>query len=220
MSDTSIQSTGDGSPTLFSSKFNETYHSRHGALAETRHVFIQEGILKKAMQQEKLRVGEIGLGTGLNAWACLLATISHNLTMEYTSIEAFPPDRETILDYFPTESEVELSWYKMISAAKSGAPADLHPRFRFGWVEGLWPEINPFSDLDVLLYDAFSPSTQPEMWNESALSTAWRSLKPGGFLVTYCAKGEVKRTLKSLGFEIESPPGPWGKREMTRAIKL
>lgn len=220
MSEISIQRTIDGSQTLFSNRFNETYHSCHGALAETNHVFIKEGLLKIATKESIVRVGEIGLGSGLNAWATLVSTLKFGFTIDYTSIEGYPPDYEVLSQFSPSDSEEEISWYKAIIETKSGIQSCPHPQFQFLWILGLWPEINPFSSLDVLFYDAFSPNTQPELWNENALNAAFSSLKRGGILVTYCAKGEVKRTLKKLGFEVENPPGPKGKREMTRAIKI
>lgn len=219
MSDTRIQFTKDGSPTLFSERFQETYHSSYGAWTETEHVYIREGLLISALNSNILRVGEIGLGSGLNAWATWQAAIQHNLNIDYFSIEAYPPDKEIIAQFNPSKLECENKGFIEMMGTLANVKFSPQLEFTFTWTQGLWAELNPFSELDVLYYDAFAPNTQPEMWTEVALKNAYQSLKSGGILVTYSAKGSVKRTLKSVGFSVENPPGAAGKIQMTRALK-
>jgi len=75
------------------------------------------------------------------------------------------------------------------------------------------------SHYDVVFFDAFGPPTQPEMWTPAIFQRMFRALKSGGILVTYCAKGQVRRDMQSVGFTVERLPGPPGKREMLRATK-
>lgn len=218
MSDTIIQLTEDGSPTLFSQRFGETYHSRHGAWSETNHVFITEGLLIKARDQRKIRVGEVGLGTRLNVWATLLAARKFNLEVDYFAIEPYPPERSQLENYWHQLNSNDSDLFQKIIQTPENKVLEF-PSFRFQWLKEYWPETNYLMASDLIYYDAFAPGTQPELWGEPAFTKAWQCLHPGGVLVTYCAKGVVKRTLKNIGFIVEHPPGPKGKREMTRAIK-
>lgn len=218
MSDTIIQLTEDGSPTLFSQKFGETYHSRHGALNETNHVFITEGLLFKARNQKKIRVGEIGLGTFLNAWATMVAAREFNIEVDYYAIEPYPPDPSSLENYIKHIHSKDSDLYKKLIQIPENKVFE-SPFFRFQWQRSFWPDTDFLLPSDLIYYDAFAPGTQPELWGETAFSKAWDNLNSGGILVTYCAKGVVKRTLKNIGFLVVNPVGPKGKREMTRAIK-
>lgn len=211
-----IITTSDGSHTLFLPHLNETYHSTHGALQESKHVFIEHG-LKKAAEKNatEIRILEIGFGTGLNAWL----TMQTDLNTHYTSLELYPLEKEV--------------WSKLNYAEGSGTElfAKIH--------ETSWNEeqkitekhtLNKISSdllsvdlsnylFDLVYFDAFAPSKQPEMWTEEVFGKIHKQLTPGGILVSYCASGAFKRTLKALDFEVETLPGPPGKKEMTRAIK-
>lgn len=215
----SIYITEDGSPTLVSGRFGETYHSRRGAVAESLHVFIKEGFDWALEGKACLRIGEIGLGSGLNA----LLTSSHaeakRIQVVYHAIEAYPPEKEILQAMTFGDWNPNPDLHSKIMQTPEKEVLETNPYFRFSWTKGFWPVENPFENLDVLYYDAFAPNTQPELWNIDALKAAHDVLKVGGALVTYCAKGSFKRDLKSLGFEVQCPPGAPGKREMTRAVK-
>jgi tRNA U34 5-methylaminomethyl-2-thiouridine-forming methyltransferase MnmC len=213
------QKTGDGSLTLFSEKFQETYHSRHGAKTESLHVFIQNGFKALNPDLETNRIGEIGLGTGLNAILSLEEGQRRGKRIQYFSLEAFPISPSLILEVVNAYPEFLPDLYLKILNAPENEKTKITPDFEFTWYQKSWPAENPFSDLDLMYYDAFAPGTQPELWTEDAFHQAFKVLKPGGVLVTYCAKGYVKRNLKSVGFEVETLPGPPRKREMTRAVK-
>lgn len=219
MTNLKIQPTEDGSFTLFSEHFGETYHSRHGALSETNHVFIREGLLFQAEKMKNIRVGEIGLGSRLNAWATCLATIENGISVDYFAIEPFPPPIQLLSDFTPNSDLEGKELFLKILETNENQIFE-YSAFRFQWKRDFWPETQFLHNLDVIYYDAFAPGTQPELWREEAFSKAWNCLNPGGILVTYCAKGSVKRALKSVGFQVENPAGPKGKREMTRAIKI
>lgn len=211
--------TDDGSQTLVSEEFGELYHSRRGAVTESKHVFLQEGFEVAVQEKPSLSIGEIGLGSGLNALLTAYKARETGIRVQYHAIEAFPPPTEVVENLFQADWNPETRWLSQIHGSVEGETMSLHPHFQFTWIKGLWPGINPFHQLDLLYYDAFAPSCQPEMWDHLALLAAWTALKPGGFLVTYCAKGSFKRELKAIGFEVQNPPGAPGKREMTRAVK-
>ncbi len=214
-----FQKTKDGSLTIFSDRFQESYHSYYGALTESIHVYIEAGLRHRFSQTEvPLRVGEIGLGTGMNAMLTLQAAEQENRKVSYVSIEAYPIPLEMIQE-LSRESWADSRFEKMMNTP-DGEIIELGSCFQFSWHHDFWPESAPFQQLDVLFYDAFSPNTQPELWNLNACQKAWDCMAPGGILVTYCCKGDVKRNLKEVGFKIKKLVGPPGKAEMLRALKL
>jgi len=215
----SAQKTIDGSLTLFSDVFQETYHSRHGAITESLHIFIENGLRIKLSENQILKVGEIGLGTGLNAMLSLRFAEENKQKIDYFSIEAYPIPEECKSQICDSYSYLGLENFEKLLEQKPNLEIDISPTFRFQWFHLKWPEQNPFSELDVLFYDAFAPDSQPELWDELAMKQAYSALKLGGILVTYCAKAYVKRNMKAVGFEVERLKGPPGKLEMTRATK-
>jgi tRNA U34 5-methylaminomethyl-2-thiouridine-forming methyltransferase MnmC len=214
--------TQDGSHSVYSEQYGVTYHSRYGAVTESLHVFIQAGLRYKAAVQPRLAVLEVGLGTGLNAFLTWIEAERRNLTVRYTALESAPlsleeaevfnypehlglPERRPDfcrLHYCAWERAVRLSAHFWLR--KKRMPVQAY---------------RPVQAFDLIYFDAFAPTAQPEMWTEAILRAMYRALRPEGILVTYCAKGQVKRALRAVGFEVESLPGPPGKREMTRAWK-
>ncbi len=221
--------TNDGTLTLFSEKFQETYHSRHGAMTESIHVFIENGLKFWASQQPVtngtnhdkviVKVGEIGFGSGINAMLSFQFAQRNQIRIEYAAIEAYPISESSKLDLLAEYQSFDSDVFSKILNQSQAQKIEINPNFSFVWFEEKWPETNPFSDLDVLFYDAFSPNTQPEMWDEKAMQTAFDCLKSGGILVTYSAKGYVRRNLITAGFKVERLPGPPGKFEMLRGLK-
>ncbi len=215
--------TADGSKTLYHPEIGEHYQSRHGALQESRHVFIGMGLayFQELHQAETLAVLEIGFGTGLNF--LLSANYCHRegISLDYTGVEAYPLSDLTIsqTDYGDyVEGEL---WDSFLSRYADS----LHTTQRMR--EGCHLRIVPCQVLtfhtekrfDVLYFDAFAAVHQPEMWSEDTLRHVCKYLKPGGVFVTYAITGHLKRVMKRLGFTIEKAPGAPGKREMLRAIK-
>ncbi len=207
--------TQDGSPTLFVPELNEHYHSRHGALQESLHVFIDTG-LKAAFDkfQERLHVVEVGMGTGLNAWL----TLQTNIPTDYFGIEPFPLPVSLLSEYYRA-----LHWENETFQAQlygqTNAPQDLAPHFSLTWFQGPFSAFTKEEPAHLVYMDAFAPEKQPELWTRESFSHMFDLLRPGGFMVTYCAKGQVRRDLESVGFKVERRPGPPGKREMIRANK-
>lgn len=202
---------------------DEHYHSTHGALQESKHVYIQNGLLQ--IQKSAVRILEIGLGTGLN---CLLTydtflKSEHIHKIEYTAVEAFPiePDIITELGYHNLIKSIDSEKFlKQLHTSPANTTFEAATNFYCLLHHRKIEEITlPKNEYDLVYFDAFGPRTQPEMWSEEILQKMFDSIDSGGMLLTYCAKGSVKRSLKSIGFVVESLPGPPGKREITRALK-
>lgn len=216
-----IIQTEDGSNSIQSAKFEATYHSIHGAIQETQTVFIEAALLHKASTQKELTILEIGLGTGLNAFMTYLEAKKSALNIKYTGIEAYPISLEIAqqLNYAELlEATEEQSQFLQLHETPNEWVA-LSPSFHFHKQIGRFEDLKEQEQFDLIYYDAFAPSVQPELWETDLLEKMYQALKPGGILTTYCAKGVFKRNLKQVGFKVEGIPGPIGKREMTRAVK-
>ncbi len=216
--------TEDGSHSLFVEELNEHYHSIHGAIQESKHVFIESGLKHIAIaDKSKISILEIGLGTGLNAFLTFLENETLNRNIHYTTIEAFPIDMTIVnqLNYpnlLGNESKKDI--FTSIHSSAWELENSLSPNFTLLKIKDTLQNIKFTSTFDLVYFDAFGPQVQPDMWKESIFAKIANALHTGSILVTYCAKGEVKRTLKRTGFLVESLPGPPGKREMIRAIKI
>ena len=215
-----IRDTADGSKTIFVEALDEHYHSIHGALAESRHVFIQSGL--DAIKSETIAILEIGFGTGLNAITTLERNETLNKNIDYTGVEAFPVSTSDFsqLKYSNLElRESVLPYLDKIHKTNWEVFQEITPRFQLKKVEQKFQDIHDIEAFDLIYFDAFAPTVQPELWTEAIFEKMYSALKLNGILVTYCAKGQVKRNMKAAGFTIERLPGPPGKREMTRATK-
>lgn len=221
--------TADGSHSLYVRDLDEHYHSIHGAIQESKHVFIETGLKHIVSKNFKeINILEIGFGTGLNALLTLMEAEKLNIKINYTSLEAYPLNIELtgVLNYVELLSrsenadEVNLKtifdklhssdWKKEIQFSKN---------FSLNKLQNTLQEIKFNKTFDLIYFDAFGPRVQPEMWTEEVFSKIFEATGPQGCLVTYCAKGEVKRTLKKVGYTVESLPGPPRKREMVRGTK-
>jgi tRNA U34 5-methylaminomethyl-2-thiouridine-forming methyltransferase MnmC len=209
-----ITQSADGSTTLWVPGLDEHYHSIHGALTESQHVFIEAGL--KAIGTSTIRILEVGLGTALNARLTFDQAQQNGITITYDALEKFPLTKE----------EIEAVGFQGMSkeapflTATPGAVTQITEQFTFRLlVEDVKNFEGEQGSYDLIYFDAFAPSAQPDLWTDAIFENMFRLLKPGGALVTYCAKGVVKRSMKAAGFEVEALPGPPRKREMTRAWK-
>jgi tRNA U34 5-methylaminomethyl-2-thiouridine-forming methyltransferase MnmC len=216
-----IIKTEDGSNTLYMEEMDETYHSTHGAIQEAKHVFIQNG-LSQFVSKDEVTVFELGFGTGLNCLLTYLYAQEHNIQLNYFGIEAYPVELELLnaMDYTKEMSDDAVEKYAQIHQSSWDEMNVLSSYFSLKKME---QKIQNFEvekeSIDLIYFDAFGPRAQSEMWDISVLKKMVDLLKPNGILVTYCAQGQFKRDLKSLGFVLEALAGPPGKREMTRATK-
>jgi tRNA U34 5-methylaminomethyl-2-thiouridine-forming methyltransferase MnmC len=218
-----LQSTGDNSHTLFSEVFGENYHSRHGALQESEHVFIKNG-LEHIEIKDTLHILEVGMGTGLNVLLTVLHPLVKDFIVYYTAIEPYPVASEIaeMLNY-PDMMQDKKTAKQLFYSIHNGEPNRLIQLQENFFLYKAICQLQQFSTdnlFDLVYFDAFAPSRQAEMWEESIFRKLAAIIKPSGILVTYCAKGVFKRILKETGFEVERLPGPPGKREMTRATLL
>lgn len=216
-----LKITADGSHTLFIPELDETYHSTHGAIQEAKHVFIEAGL--NYIDKKKVNILEIGFGTGLNAFLTILEANRRKLEINYFSLEAFPLDFEIInqLNYnkeLGSEAK-EIELFNNLHSIEWERLEDVTTNFSLKKQKIVLAEFMPNEKYDLIYFDAFGPRVQPEMWTKEIFENMYNSLNQNGVLVTYCAKGSVKRTIKEVGFNLESIPGPPGKREMSRAIK-
>lgn len=211
--------TEDGSSSLRRTDLQEGYHSTFGAIAESRHIFIEAG-LRKVGKLPEINILEIGFGTGLNAILSLEFAIKEKQLINYQTIEKFPLTKEIISQLnYGEKLHLEEEFDRMHNISWNEGN-ELNPYFKIQKKDKPAEEINYPKDFFHLIYfDAFAPQFEEKLWNKEVFENLFQSLKQGGILVTYCCKGEVKRMLKSSGFDIEKLPGPKGKREILRALK-
>lgn len=213
--------TADGSNTIRIIELDENYHSSHGALQEANHVFIKNGLFEFADKLE-IDIFEMGFGTGLNAFLSAINACQLNVKVNYVGVEAFPVSMIELnrLKYADLEGNEYSDLYNNIHGSSWNEKHQLTDTFSMKKIHQKLEEIEIANNsFDIVYYDAFGPRAQEEMWTVELFQKMYNAIKPSGFLVTYCAKGQVKRNLKEIGFTIEVLPGPPGKREMTRAWK-
>ncbi|NEM96106.1 tRNA (5-methylaminomethyl-2-thiouridine)(34)-methyltransferase MnmD [Pontibacter burrus] len=218
-----IRQTKDGSNTLYVPELNEHYHSVHGAMQESQHVFIKHGLEHALEQKPDVKILEVGFGTGLNAILTFPFALAQKAFVQYDTLEKYPLTQDVVeqlhFEKFILNPEL-FDYYKQMHAAPWNEPVDLIPYFTLQKIHETLEEFcPPDAYYDVVYFDAFAPEKQPELWTEEVFAKLYRAVRPGGVLVTYCAKGSFKRALKAAGFIVEALPGPPGKREMTRGIR-
>ncbi len=217
-----LRITDDGSHTIYSDEAGENYHSSYGAIQESEHVFIGAGlntVADKALT--KVRILEIGTGTGLNILLSYLWSVKNRMSIEYHGYEPFPIKKSEALKLnYPKQLNIDSSLLMSIHNNVHGC-VNLSEKFKLLMNKTAIAEaVLPSNFYNVIFFDAFSPEAQPEMWTPDIFTEIYRSLRYSGVLTTYCCKGSVKRALKESGFEIEKLSGPPGKREFLRAWKL
>ena len=183
-------------------------------------MFLSAGLFPKLVGQQGARVLEIGLGTGLNALLTRLEAEQRQQAIHYTALEAFPITLEQAKQLnYPRILGIEHDAFLDLHACEWAQAQALSKHFQFIKLQQRFESLDFDAVFDVVYFDAFAPTAQPELWEPALLEKVVRAMAPGGIFVTYCAKGAVKRALKTLGLEVEALQGPPGKREMTRAHK-
>ena len=216
-----LEKTKDGSDTLFIPDLNEHYHSVNGAITESNHVFIQAGLKSILPHVQKLHVLEIGFGTGLNAWLTFVEAQKSKKTVYYTGIEVYPLSFEIIRQLDFSLSSKDENHFHQFHHCEWNVLNQLSKTFYLQKQQTDFTIVNLSNEkFDLIYFDAFAPDIQPEMWTSDNFFKLYTCLKPAGILTTYSAKGQVRRNMQQAGFTVERLPGPPGKREMLRAIKL
>ena len=216
--------TADGSHTIYIPELNECYHSKNGAMAESMHIFIEAGYRYVSKNKTSINILEVGFGTGLNALLTLFETLNDSYCVYYQGIEPYRVDKIKLdkLNYPELTGVLNaLLYFEEIHNLKTEVPKKITADFSLLIVENKIEDvILKKSFFDLVYFDAFAPDINPELWKQQIFEKISASMKTGGVLVTYSCKGDVKRALKEAGFVIEKLPGPPGKREFLRAVKL
>lgn len=213
--------TEDGSHTIYLPEMDEHYHSVHGAIQESRHIYIEQGLLQ--LNKNEISILEIGFGTGLNAFLTFGYSKFSKLKINYASIEKYPLSEKEYsqLNYpeqvFPGYQSV----FSRLHNAEWDVWTELDSDFRMLKLKAdlLTVHFNSEQKYDLVYYDAFAPEKQPEMWSQDILSKVSSALKINGLLLTYCAKGSVRRSFTDAGLTMKRIPGPKGKKEILRGKK-
>lgn len=215
-----IITTQDGSKTIHIVDWNEQYHSKHGAIQEAYHVFIKSGL--SLFSNQNLSILEIGFGTGLNCLITQLEAKKLNLDIQYTGVEAYPIKSEELaqLNYI-TELNAEslTEEFQLMHSSPWEKEVQISSNFSLLKQQKDFKDIVDFDGYNLIYFDAFGARVQPELWTESIFEKMYAALRDKGVLVTYSAKGSVRRAMQAAGFVVERLPGPPGKREMLRATK-
>ena len=227
-----IITTSDGSKTIQIEDWNEQYHSIHGAIQEANHVFLKHGLLfyselisesKNEFHTELVEVSilEIGFGTGLNAFLTLIEAEKLKLNINYIGIEAYPVQLDEIkqLNYVELISKPHEAIFEKLHDITWETAHNITSNFQLEKQQKFFKDINAKNEFNIIYFDAFGARVQPDLWTEDIFKIMFSALKDNGVLVTYSAKGSVRRAMQAVGFVVERLPGPPGKREMLRGTK-
>ena len=217
--------TGDGSHSIKVPELGVIYHSVHGAIQESKHVFIEAGYnaSERFKRSDTLRVFEVGFGTGLNALLTLIESKKLNQKIYYESIELFPlsVDEAKMLNYCTILHRDDLQKiFERLHECNWEQETIVNANFSFKKSKSDLLSFQPSGSFDIIFFDAFDANAQPELWTEGIFEKMFEMLKPKGVLTTYSSKGTVRRAMETAGFTVEKIPGPPGKREIVRAVKV
>ena len=214
-----IIQTKDGSTTIHLPDWNESYHSKHGAIQEAYHVFIKSGL--SLFYGKSISIMEIGFGTGLNCFITYLEAKKINQTIDYIGIEAYPVNMDEAMQMnYPTEIDKNYSLiYKQIHECNWEEKNILSENFTLIKRKQYFQDISDNNVYDLIYFDAFGFRVQPELWTDDIFVAMFKALKKNGVLVTYACRSSIKKAMISAGFSVEKLPGAPGKREMLRATK-
>ncbi|QIE60569.1 tRNA (5-methylaminomethyl-2-thiouridine)(34)-methyltransferase MnmD [Rasiella rasia] len=214
--------TGDGSTTIHLPDWNEQYHSKHGAIAEAKHVFIEAGLQFYVAENPtpQISILEIGFGTGLNALVTYAESKKLGVDITYVGVEAYPVSHTEVehLNYAGL-TNISEAIFKTLHTAPWEENTKIASHFNLLKRKQFFSEISEQDSYNLIYFDAFGARVQPELWTEEIFEIMYKALRQAGVLVTYAAKGSVRRAMQAVGFTVERLPGPPGKREMLRATK-
>jgi tRNA U34 5-methylaminomethyl-2-thiouridine-forming methyltransferase MnmC len=222
--------TKDGTDTLYSLKYGQTYHSAFGARTEAEHVFLQGTLVARRLQQgEATRVLEVGFGTGLNFFVTGQLSYQNSAPLDYVALEnqLLSSDILENLNHHALSPTVQPQFLAWLAGVGSPVSPD-----SLVWTPTGPPQLTltliiddaaqtdiPRRKYHAIYHDPFSPEVNPELWTPDFFNRLYSLLAPGGRLATYSVKGEVRRSLRAVGFEVSKRPGPPGKREVLVAVR-
>ena len=216
-----IIQTHDGSTTIHIEEWDECYHSKFGAIQEAQHVFIKNGL--SLFENKTISILEIGFGTGLNAFITFLESQRLNQSIDYVGVEAYPvsPEEVLLMNYVSAlAADNESTTFEKMHESNWEEQIILRNNFVFTKRNQFFQDIDDLEKFDLIYFDAFGYRVQPELWSTAIFKKMYKALKPKGILVTYAARGVIKRSMMEVGFTVEKLAGPPGKREMFRAKKI
>lgn len=224
--------TADGSSTIHLPQWNEQYHSKHGAIQEAYHVFVKHGLwhfcdseyhIERTREVDnKIKILEIGFGTGLNAFITLLEAEKIGIEVDYLGVEGYPVSMDEVIQLnYSTQlgSHDKTPLFKKMHDVSWEQQHVISNNFTLTKQNRFFSEIEENDVYNLIYFDAFGARVQPELWTETIFEKMFKALKENGVLVTYAAKGSVRRAMQAVGFKVEKLPGPPGKREMLRGTK-
>lgn len=212
--------TKDGSSSIFLPELNETYHSTFGAIQETKHVFIKNGL--SLLNDKSVSILEIGFGTGLNTFITFLEAQKRDQHIQYVGIEAYPVELDIIssLNYVTElNAKEQQSVFDKMHECAWEVENEIDPNFHLTKRQQKFEMITDLNTYNLIYFDAFGFDVQPELWNEEIFKIMYNSLLPKGILVTYACRTVIKKAMIDAGFKVEKLPGAPGKREMLRGFK-
>ena len=213
----------DGSHTIELIGKNEQYHSTHGAIQESNHVYIKHGLASISESKRDINILEVGMGTGLNLLLTIQYALKHQLNIHYTAVEAYPLEKEiwSQLNYSEMIEDLHhFDFYNSIHKSEWNKEILLNELFHFTKIDKPIQDCVLKTDFyDLVYFDAFNPDLEPQLWSAEVFEKIYKSMRSDSILTTYSTKGLVKRAMKSCGFKIEKKPGPVGKREILNAVK-
>lgn len=219
-----ITITKDGSSSIFIPEWDESYHSKHGALQESNHVFIKNGV-EFCIHQKKhtlLTILEMGFGTGLNCLLTYQAALNHGVHINYCAFELYPLSLEevTMLNYTTIETLTPFeTFFKKIHKTSWNESSQLNELFNLTKQLASFETVAAENEFDIIYFDVFGIRVQPELWTVQLFKKMYKALNNDGILVTYASNGAARRAMLEAGFRVEKIKGPPGKREMIRAYK-
>ena len=217
--------TTDGSHSISIPSMGVTYHSSHGAIQESMHVFIESGLrhINEKHQFDSVSIFEMGFGTGLNALLALAEAEKNAQPVYYETIELFPLERSTyeLLNYCEQLQRPDLNpLFDLLHSCTWNESIQISPYFTFKKINTSLISHSTNQLFNLVFFDAFAPEKQPELWTAEVFKKLHNQMKAGAVLTTYCSKSIVRKAMAAAGFTIEKIPGPPHKREMVRAEKV
>ena len=218
-----IIQTSDGSHTIYDESLNETYHSIHGSINESNHVYVNAGLKQFIYESRKKHVNilEVGFGTGLNFLLLYDFLKKRNIKVDYHTIEPNPLN-DSVLEKLNFSKIIGSVYeiFKIIHKSKTDELVEIDKKITFlksvDTIENIKLKERKYN---IIFFDAFAPSKQPDIWSYNNLNKIHSSMGEDSIIVTYCSSGKFKKTLHDLGFKVEVLDGPKGKKEMVRVRK-